>query len=87
MVTIERILPAYEWLRNYKRSDLPDDLLAGVTVAIMLVPQSMAYALLAGLPPIHGLYASTVPLIVYALFGTSRHLSIGPFAIVSLLTF
>ena len=87
MATIERVLPAYERLRNYKRSDLPDDLLAGLTVAIILVPQSMAYALLAGMPPIYGLYASTVPLIVYALFGTSRHLSIGPFAIVSLLTF
>lgn len=74
-----------EWLRRYRRSDLPGDLAAGAVVAVVLAPQSMAYALLAGLPPIVGLYASTVPILAYALVGTSRHLAVGPVAIVSLL--
>lgn len=69
------------WLKNYQQSDLKPDLIAGLTVGVMLIPQAMAYAMLAGLPPIYGLYASTVPLIIYALFGTSRHLSVGPVAI------
>ncbi|MGB4846767.1 MAG: solute carrier family 26 protein [Saprospiraceae bacterium] len=69
------------WIKNYQRSDFKPDLLAGMTVGVMLIPQAMAYAMLAGLPPIYGLYASTVPLIIYALFGTSRHLSVGPVAI------
>jgi sulfate permease, SulP family len=68
------------------RSTLTADLGAGLTVAAMLVPQSMAYAMLAGLPPEVGLYASTVPLVLYALIGTSRQLAVGPVAIVSLLT-
>lgn len=67
------------------RPKLRGDVIAGLTVAIMLVPQSMAYAMLAGLPPIIGLYASTVPLLVYALLGTSPQLAVGPVAIVSLL--
>jgi sulfate permease, SulP family len=83
---ISRYLPAYDWLRGYRRSDLPGDLSAGLTVAVMLIPQGMAYAMLAGLPPVVGLYASTIPLLVYALFGTSRQLAVGPVAIVSLLT-
>lgn len=74
-----------EWLRCYRRGDLPGDLAAGVVVAVVLAPQSMAYALLAGLPPVMGLYASTVPILVYALVGSSRHLAVGPVAIVSLL--
>lgn len=82
---ITQLLPAWAWLRTYRGPDLARDLSAGLTVAVMLVPQSMAYAMLAGLPPVVGLYASTVPLIVHALFTTSRHLSIGPVAIVSLL--
>jgi sulfate permease, SulP family len=69
-----------------RREDLSGDLSAGLTVAVMLVPQGMAYAMLAGLPPVVGLYASTVPLVVYALFGSSRQLAVGPVAIVSLLT-
>lgn len=69
-----------------ERSILTADLVAGLTVAAMLVPQAMAYALLAGLPPEVGLYASTVPLVLYALVGTSRQLAVGPVAIVSLLT-
>jgi SulP family sulfate permease len=87
MDRLESILPAVGWLRRYKRRDLFGDLSAGLIVAIMLIPQGMAYALLAGLPPVTGLYASTVPLVVYALFGSSRQLAVGPVAIVSLLTF
>lgn len=83
---IEKLIPAARWLREYRRSELPGDLSAGVTVAVMLVPQGMAYAMLAGLPPVYGLYASTLPLLVYALFGSSRQLAVGPVAIVSLLT-
>ena len=74
------------WLRRYRRADLPADLVAGLTVAVMLVPQGMAYALLAGMPPVAGLYASTVPLVAYALVGSSRALAVGPVAIMSLLT-
>jgi SulP family sulfate permease len=84
---IEKFVPAYGWLRNYRREDLSSDLFAGLVVTIMLVPQGMAYALLAGVPPIYGLYASTVPTIVYALFGTSRHMPVGPPALMALLTF
>ena len=68
---LQKIIPALEWLRNYQREDLKGDLTAGLIVAIMLVPQGMAYAMLAGLPPVVGLYASTLPLIVYVLFGSS----------------
>ena len=74
------------WLRRYDRRDLGADLGAGLTVAVMLVPQGMAYALLAGMPPVAGLYASTVPLVAYALVGSSRALAVGPVAIMSLLT-
>lgn len=81
----ERILPFLGWLRHYRRVDLSGDLLAGLIVAVMLVPQSMAYAMLAGLPPKVGLYASIVPLAVYGLLGSSRVLSTGPVAIDSLL--
>ncbi len=73
-------------LRLPGRDVLAADLAAGLTVGAMLVPQAMAYALLAGLPPEVGLYASTVPLVLYALLGTSRQLAVGPVAIVSLLT-
>ncbi|MEM8922385.1 MAG: sulfate permease [Actinomycetota bacterium] len=78
------LLPA--WAADYHRPHLRSDLAAGVTVGAMLVPQAMAYALLAGLPPEVGLYAATVPVVVYALLGTSRQLAVGPVAIVSLLT-
>ncbi len=63
MRALERVLPAYGWLRTYRWRDLSGDLFAGLTLAVMLVPQGMAYALLAGLPPIMGLYAGTVPVI------------------------
>lgn len=79
-------IPAMSWLRSYRRADLGGDLTAGVVVAVMLIPQGMAYAALAGLPPVVGLYASTIPLLLYALFGSSRQLAVGPVAIVSLLT-
>ena len=79
-------MPAVGWLRRYRREDLGGDLSAGLIVAVMLIPQGMAYAMLAGLPPVVGLYASTIPLLIYALFGSSRQLAVGPVAIVSLLT-
>lgn len=84
---IEAVVPAWGWLRRYQRADLQGDLTAGLIVAVMLIPQGMAYALLAGLPAIYGLYASTVPAVVYALFGTSRHMPVGPPALMALLTF
>lgn len=87
MTVLERIVPAYGWLRNYRREDLTSDLSASVVIVAMIVPQGMAYALLAGLPASYGLYASTVPAIVYALFGTSRHMPVGPPALMALLTF
>jgi SulP family sulfate permease len=77
--------PVFGWLLSYRREYLVGDLMAGLIVAIMLVPQSMAYALLAGLPPEVGLYASILPLILYGLLGSSHALSVGPVAIVSLL--
>jgi sulfate permease, SulP family len=83
---LSRWLPAPRWARTYDRTTARADLVAGVTVAVMLVPQGMAYAALAGMPPVTGLYASIVPLLVYALLGTSRTLAVGPVAIVALLT-
>lgn len=83
---ILRFIPLIETLRTYKRDDLSGDLIAGLIVAIMLIPQGMAYALLAGLPPQQGLYASMLPLLLYGVLGTSRYLAVGPVAIVSLLT-
>ena len=82
---ITRHVPLLETLRGHDRAALKHDLTAGLTTAVMLVPQGMAYAMLAGLPPIVGLYASTVPLVLYALFGSSRQLAVGPVAMVSLL--
>jgi sulfate permease, SulP family len=79
-----RLLPW--WARRYERAWLGADLSAGLTLAVMLIPQAMAYASLAGMPPITGLYASAVALLVYAWLGTSSHLSFGPVALVSLLT-
>ena len=73
------------WITDYKSVDLKSDLLAGITVAVLLIPQGMAYALIAGLPPIYGLYAALTPQIVYAVLGTSRQLAVGPVAMDSLL--
>ncbi|MGM0486533.1 MAG: SulP family inorganic anion transporter [Planctomycetota bacterium] len=81
----EKILPAWGWIRHYERGNLRPDLFAGLTVAVMLVPQGMAYAMVAQLPPMVGLYASVVPVMVYALFGSSRQLAVGPVAMVSLM--
>ncbi|NNC94001.1 MAG: solute carrier family 26 protein [Chitinophagales bacterium] len=72
-------------LKNYKASYIKNDLFAAITVTITLVPQGMAYALLAGLPPIYGLYAAFIPLLIYPLFGSSRQLSVGPVALVSII--
>ncbi|MCA0903124.1 SulP family inorganic anion transporter [Qipengyuania aquimaris] len=83
---LSRYLPILEWGRTYNRSILTNDLMAAVIVTIMLIPQSLAYALLAGLPPVVGLYASILPLVLYAIFGTSRTLAVGPVAVVSLMT-
>jgi SulP family sulfate permease len=86
MMNLAKLLPIVGWAPRYQRADLRSDLAAGLTVGAMLVPQAMAYALLAGLPPEVGLYAATIPVVIYAFFGTSRQLAVGPVAIVSLLT-
>lgn len=86
MDRLARYLPILSWGRSYDRSVLTGDLLAAIIVTIMLIPQSLAYAMLAGLPPEVGLYASILPLVAYALFGTSRTLAVGPVAVVSLMT-
>ena len=83
---IERFLPGIAWVRRYDRTALHGDALAALIVTIMLIPQSLAYALLAGLPPEVGLYASMLPLVGYALFGSSSTLAVGPVAVVSLMT-
>ncbi len=83
---LARWLPILDWGRRYDRATLGSDLLAAVIVTIMLIPQSLAYALLAGLPPEAGLYASILPILLYALLGTSRVLAVGPVAVVSLMT-
>ena len=79
--------PAWQWLQTYTPVKFKSDVLAALIVIAMLVPQGMAYSMLAGLPPIMGLYASILPMIVYALIGGSSTLSIGPVAIISMMTF
>jgi SulP family sulfate permease len=79
-------LPILTWGKTYNRASFTNDLTAAVIVTIMLIPQSLAYAMLAGLPPQMGLYASILPITLYAVFGTSRSLAVGPVAVVSLLT-
>lgn len=79
-------LPVMQWGRAYNRETLASDGMAALIVTIMLIPQSLAYAMLAGLPPEVGLYASVAPLLLYAVFGTSRVLAVGPVAVVSLMT-
>lgn len=83
---LKKYLPILGWARTYSAAQFSDDILASIIVMVMLVPQSLAYAMLAGLPPEMGLYASILPLMVYTLFGTSRALSVGPVAVVSLMT-
>lgn len=86
MAGAARYLPMLGWARAYDRSTLTSDLVAAAIVTVMLIPQSLAYAMLAGLPPEVGLYASIAPLIAYAIFGTSRALAVGPVAVISLMT-
>jgi sulfate permease, SulP family len=82
-----RFFPALIWLKQYNQNTFKSDLLSSFIVIAMLVPQAMAYAMLAGLPPVMGLYASVIPMIIYAIFGSSPTLSIGPVAIISMMTF
>jgi len=82
---MHKIFPVLQRLQSYKKKDLPKDILGGLTVGIVLIPQAMAYAMIAGLPPVYGLYASIMPLLVYVLLGTSRSLAVGPVAMDSLL--
>ncbi len=79
------LFPILDCLRKYSKEDITGDLTAGITITVLLIPQAMAYAMIAGLPPVTGLYASIVPLAIYAIMGTSRQLSVGPVAIVSLM--
>ncbi|EFA79334.1 RNA recognition motif-containing protein RRM [Heterostelium album PN500] len=78
-------IPILSWLPKYDKSNLSGDIIAGITTAIMLIPQGMAYAFLVGIPSIHGLYTGLIPVLVYCFFGTSRQLSVGPEAAVSLI--
>ena len=85
-MSISQWLPCLEWGRHYDRTHAAQDGLAALIVTLMLIPQSLAYAMLAGLPPVSGLYASLLPLLLYAVFGSSRTLAVGPVAVVSLMT-
>lgn len=82
---MRRCFPFLEWIKNYDSDLFKGDLSAGITVAVMLIPQGMAYAMIAGLPPVYGLYAAIFPQMVYAFMGSSRHLAVGPVAMDSLL--
>jgi SulP family sulfate permease len=82
---LKNFIPSLSWLSSYNKKQFLGDLPAGLTVGIMLIPQGMAYAMIAGLPPVYGLYASLVPQVIYAFLGTSRQLAVGPVAMDSLL--
>ena len=82
---MQKYLPFLDWLRGYTKQDFLKDVIAGITIGVVLVPQGMAYAMIAGLPPVYGLYAGLFPLLVYIFLGTSRQLAIGPVALDSLL--
>ena len=82
---IQEIFPSAKWLPNYSRADWRGDWPTGLTVGVMLIPQGMAYAMIAGLPVVYGLYAALLPQIIYGFLGTSRHLAVGPVAMDSLL--
>ncbi|QCX00950.1 SulP family inorganic anion transporter [Aggregatimonas sangjinii] len=82
---MQKIFPFLGWLGSYRKRDFLKDLVAGLTVAVVLIPQGMAYAMIAGLPPVYGLYASIVPILLYAVLGTSRQVAMGPVAMDSLL--
>ena len=81
-----RYLPILDWGAKYNSKTFTNDLIVALIVTMMLIPQSLAYAILAGLPPEIGLYASMAPLVLYAIFGTSRALAVGPVAVASLMT-
>ncbi len=85
MKFLKGLIPILEWLPNYNTSRFRGDFIAGITVAIILIPQGIAYALIAGLPPIYGLYCALVPQVIYAIFGSSRQVAIGPVAMDSLI--
>ncbi|QWX84348.1 solute carrier family 26 protein [Cellulophaga sp. HaHaR_3_176] len=82
---MQKYIPLLQWLPKYKKSNLPKDLIAGFTVGIILIPQGMAYAMIAGLPPVYGLYAALVPVLGYLFLGTARQVTVGPVAMDSLL--
>ncbi|OCK43282.1 sodium-independent anion transporter [Tenacibaculum soleae] len=84
-MNLKKLIPILTWLPNYKKSQFKGDVVAGVTVATVLIPQGIAYALIAGLPPIYGLYAALVPQLMYAIFGSSRQVAVGPVAMDSLI--
>ena len=84
--SLRRHVPLLDWAPAYDRTAFSNDMIAALVVTFMLIPQSLAYALLAGLPPEAGIYASIAPIVLYAIFGTSRALAVGPVAVVSLLT-
>ncbi len=86
MKRLSTAVPALDWLKTYNPVAFSDDVAAGLIIAVMLIPQGIAFALLAGLPPIMGLYAAVIPPLAYAFFGSSHHLMVGPAAIISLLT-
>jgi len=83
----EKYFPISVWIKQYTYDDFASDTVAAIVVTIMLIPQSLAYALLAGLPPQIGLYASIIPLLIYSIFGTSNTLAVGPVAVIALMTF
>ncbi|MDR3088571.1 MAG: STAS domain-containing protein [Desulfobulbaceae bacterium] len=85
-MTAKQFLPFLDWFQGYSKAALRQDAIAGLTVALVLIPQSMAYAQLAGMPSYYGLYAALLPPIIAALFGSSRQLATGPVAVVSLMT-
>lgn len=82
---LKNIFPILEWLPSYRKEWLKGDISAGITIGILLIPQGIAYAMIAGLPPIYGLYTAMIPQIVYAFFGTAKQLSVGPVAMDSLI--
>ena len=86
MTKLEKFFPAAAWLKGYSREDMQTDAVASLIATILLIPQSMGYALLAGLPAVVGLYAGIVPAILYSFFGTSRTLAVGPVAVTSMMT-
>jgi len=84
--TFLNIFPILKWLPRYKRENIASDLIAGLTVAIMHIPQGMAYALLGGVPPVVGIYMAFFPVLIYIFMGTSRHVSMGTFAVICMMT-